>query len=96
LAARDRVRPRRSHGDGERILSGCAGAGRNSCGVFFREQSTDSLVEAIRVFEAAESRFSPFFISQQAERFDEAHFKEKFGQFVSEKLEESQYPNLSL
>ena len=67
-----------------------------ACGVFFREQSTDSLVEAIRVFEAAESRFSPFFISQQAERFDETHFKEKFGQFVSEKLEEGQYSALSL
>jgi len=47
-------------------------------------------VEAIRAFEAAENRFSPFFISQQAERFDETHFKEKFGQFVSEKLEEGQ------
>jgi len=68
----------------------------SSCGVFFREQSTDALVEAMRAFEAAENRFSPFFISQQAERFDEAHFKEKFGQFVFEKLEESQYPNLSL
>jgi len=67
-----------------------------SCGVFFREQSTDSLVEAIRAFEAAENRFSPFFISQQAERFDEAHFKEKFRQFVSEKLEESQYSALPL
>jgi glycosyltransferase involved in cell wall biosynthesis len=67
-----------------------------SCGVFFREQSTDSLVEAIRAFEAAENRFSPFFISQQAERFDETHFKEKFRQFVSEKLEEGQYSALSL
>jgi glycosyltransferase involved in cell wall biosynthesis len=65
-----------------------------SCGVLFREQSPDSLLEAIRSFEAAESRFSPFFISQQAERFDETHFKEKFGQFVTEKLEEGQYSAL--
>jgi glycosyltransferase involved in cell wall biosynthesis len=67
-----------------------------SCGVFFREQSTDCLVEAIRAFEAAANRFSPFFISQQAERFDETHFKEKFRLFVSEKLEESQYSALPL
>jgi glycosyltransferase involved in cell wall biosynthesis len=67
-----------------------------SCGVFFREQSTDCLVEAIRAFDAAANRFSPFFISQQAERFDETHFKEKFRQFVSEKLEESQYSALPL
>jgi glycosyltransferase involved in cell wall biosynthesis len=67
-----------------------------SCGVFFREQSTDSLVEAIRAFEATESRFLPFFISQQAEPFDETHFQEKFGEFVSEKLEERQYSALSL
>jgi glycosyltransferase involved in cell wall biosynthesis len=67
-----------------------------SCGVFFREQTTACLMESIRVFEATESRFSPFFISQQAERFDESHFKEKFGQFVSEKLEESQYSALPL
>ena len=53
-------------------------------------------MEAIRAFEATESRFSPFFISQQAEQFDEAHFKEKFREFVSEKLEERQYSALSL
>jgi glycosyltransferase involved in cell wall biosynthesis len=67
-----------------------------SCGVFFREQAADCLVDAIRAFEAAESKFSPFFIRQQAERFDEIHFKDKFGQFVSEKLEESQYSALPL
>ena len=67
-----------------------------SCGVFFREQSTDLLVEAMCAFEAAENRFSPFFIRQQAERFDETHFKQNFLRFVSEKLEESQYSALSL
>ena len=68
----------------------------NCCGVLFREQSTESLVEAIRAFEAVEDRFSPFFIKQQAERFDEAHFRERFGQFLSEKLEEAQHSALSL
>ena len=67
-----------------------------SCGVFFPEQSTDSLVEAMCAFEAAESRFSPFFLRQQAERFDETHFKQNFLRFVSEKLEESQYSALPL
>jgi glycosyltransferase involved in cell wall biosynthesis len=67
-----------------------------SCGVLFREQSAESLIEAVRAFEAAEDRFSPFFVKQQAERFDEAHFKEKFKQFLSGKLEEAQHSAMSL
>jgi glycosyltransferase involved in cell wall biosynthesis len=67
-----------------------------SCGVLFREQSPESVVEAMRVFEASESRFSPFFIKQQTQRFDEEHFKQTFGQFVLDKLEESPYSAPSL
>jgi glycosyltransferase involved in cell wall biosynthesis len=59
-----------------------------STGVFFGEQSVDSLVQAILNFEAAEHRFSPPFIRAHAEQFDKKHFLKKMGSFVAEKLED--------
>lgn len=58
-----------------------------STGVFFNEQTVDSVVEAIRVFEEVEHKFCPFFIKQQANRFSEERFQEKFGLFLAEKWE---------
>jgi glycosyltransferase involved in cell wall biosynthesis len=58
-----------------------------SSGVLFREQSAESLIGAIQAFEAVEGRFSPFYIKQQAERFDQSHFRDRLGHFLSEKLE---------
>ncbi len=65
----------------------------SSTGVFFPEQSVDSLVEAIRIFESVESRFSPAFIRAQAERFDISRFKTEMGAFIAEKMAE--FHNLS-
>jgi glycosyltransferase involved in cell wall biosynthesis len=59
-----------------------------STGVFFGEQRMDSLVEAIRKFEAAEHHFSPPFIRAHAEQFDKKHFLKNMGSFVAEKLED--------
>ena len=50
-----------------------------STGVFFGEQSVDSLVEAMLKFEAAEHHFSPPFIRAHAEQFDKKHFLKKMG-----------------
>jgi glycosyltransferase involved in cell wall biosynthesis len=55
-------------------------------GLFFAEQSADSLMEAIQEFEAVESKFSPALIQAQAERFDVSHFKAQFGNFIEEKV----------
>ena len=57
-------------------------------GVFFAEQSSDALMEAILAFEAVESKFSPAFIRAQAERFGVAHFKEQLGNFIAKKIHE--------
>lgn len=54
-------------------------------GVFFKEQSVDSLVEAIRRFERVEDRFSPFHIKREANRFTPEAFEEKFKAFVLQK-----------
>ncbi len=67
-----------------------------SCGILFREQTPDSLIDAIRTFDAVEYRFTPLFIKQQAERFGETHFKENFARFLSEKLGELQDSGQSL
>jgi len=59
-----------------------------STGVFFPEQSTDSLIETIQRFEEIEHRFCPRYIKQQSNRFAPEHFKQKFGQYLSEKWQE--------
>jgi glycosyltransferase involved in cell wall biosynthesis len=58
-----------------------------SSGVFFREQSPTSLIEAIGAFEKTENRFQPAFIRRQTERFSESRFKERLGNFAREKLQ---------
>jgi glycosyltransferase involved in cell wall biosynthesis len=64
-----------------------AGAER-STGVFFSNQSVESLVEAMRFFEAVEARFSPGFIRQHVQRFSRDRFKREMGAFVAERLAE--------
>jgi glycosyltransferase involved in cell wall biosynthesis len=52
-------------------------------GVFFQEQSSESLAEAILAFEAIETKFSPQFIRRNALRFDENRFRQQFAEFVA-------------
>jgi len=61
-------------------------------GVFFQEQSAESLTEAIRAFEAAEERFSPAVIRNHARQFDEQHFRNRFARFVHSKWHEFNSP----
>jgi glycosyltransferase involved in cell wall biosynthesis len=60
----------------------------NSTGVFFRQQSVDSLVEAMLACEQVEDRFRPFFIKRQVDRFAPENFQHSFGRFLEEKWEE--------
>jgi glycosyltransferase involved in cell wall biosynthesis len=55
-------------------------------GVFFAEQSVDSMVDAILAFEEAASAFSPNFIRNQVKRFDIPDFKAQFSSFVERKV----------
>jgi len=57
-----------------------------STGVFFGEQSAESLAEAIRFFESNERRFSPAFIRRHAERFDVSRFKAEMRAFINAKM----------
>lgn len=59
-----------------------------STGVFFPEQTTESLIQAISAFEKIEHRFSPAFIRGQMQRFDVGRFKTEMAAFVAEKFSE--------
>jgi glycosyltransferase involved in cell wall biosynthesis len=57
-------------------------------GVFFEQQSVDSLVDALGAFESMEHRFSPRFIRTHAKEFDVTHFQRNFAEFVAAKWRE--------
>jgi glycosyltransferase involved in cell wall biosynthesis len=57
-------------------------------GVFFREQTADSLVETMRWFESVQDRFSPEVIRVQSLRFDISRFKAEIETFIAEKWAE--------
>jgi glycosyltransferase involved in cell wall biosynthesis len=59
-------------------------------GVLFKEQTAGSLAEAILAFEKNESQFSPFWIKQSVERFDESHFTAVLGEYLADKVREFQ------
>ena len=61
-------------------------------GVFFEEQSVESLAETILAFEAVEDRFFPRAIRNHALQFGEGHFKERFASFVDCKWKEFNSP----
>ena len=68
-----------------------AGSGtppENSTGIFFHEQSVESLVEAIHTFEKIEHHFRPFLIREQSLRFGAEYFRQRFGLFLTRKWEE--------
>ncbi len=67
---------------------GEAASPENYTGVFFPEQSVESLMDAILAFEAVQGRFSPALMRANAERFDTAHFQRAMAAFISEKLAE--------
>jgi glycosyltransferase involved in cell wall biosynthesis len=73
----------------ETVLGGSPsdpGAPEASSGVFFAEQSADSLAGAIRLFESKESLFSPVFIQRHAERFGVSRFKAEMRAFIDARM----------
>ncbi|HHP7245928.1 MAG TPA: glycosyltransferase [Elainellaceae cyanobacterium] len=54
-------------------------------GLFFLEQSVESLIESIKEFESGIHHFSPDYARQNAERFAPERFRQDFSQFVEQK-----------
>lgn len=59
---------------------------RPPTGVFFREQRTESLIAAVRAFEADLSRFDPAAIRRHAENFSSNRFRTEFKRFVEQAI----------
>ncbi|MGL5956824.1 MAG: glycosyltransferase, partial [Brevinema sp.] len=53
-------------------------------GVFFEEQTTDSIKQAVAYFESQEDRFDSQVIAQHSQQFSEYKFHHKFRRFVEE------------
>ncbi|HEV2495122.1 MAG TPA: glycosyltransferase [Terriglobia bacterium] len=60
----------------------------SATGIFFTEQSVDSLVEAIERFESMERRFSPARIQTHAQGFGVTRFQAEMRAFIEEALAE--------
>jgi glycosyltransferase involved in cell wall biosynthesis len=61
---------------------------RSATGMFFEEQTADSLAGAMARFEKIESSFNPEFIRASAQRFSLERFKEEFMKFAAARLAE--------
>ncbi len=58
----------------------------NKTGIFFREQSVESLISAVNNFEKNQDAFSRADARKNAERFGKERFKAEFKAFVEEKM----------
>jgi hypothetical protein len=56
-------------------------------GIFFAEQTVESLVEAVQRFEARSPGFSPHACRRQAERFSIERFRREFELYVEDKMQ---------
>jgi len=70
----------------ETVRAGDPG-GRPDTGVFFAQQTVESVVEAIRRFEAIESSFIPTEIQRHARQFDTSVFIEKTRAFIESAMQ---------
>ena len=57
----------------------------NATAIFFKNQTVDDLIDAIKRYEQLEHHFDPAFIRTHAESFDELEFIDKIRQFVADK-----------
>jgi glycosyltransferase involved in cell wall biosynthesis len=73
--------------------------GRSPTGLFFEEQTVDSLVQAVLKFEANRALFDPVAISAHAQKFGIDAFKARFFRVVDQAMkvhEAGQWPSISL
>ncbi|MBI4683842.1 MAG: glycosyltransferase family 4 protein [Nitrospirae bacterium] len=60
----------------------------SATGIFFYEQTTSAMVEAVKFFDENRTGFNCFEIRKNAERFNKERFKKEFKEFVDRKTEE--------
>jgi len=59
---------------------------RSATGIFFQEQTPQSLIEAVYRFQKIQDKFNPLMIRQHALNFRRSLFKEKIKKFIENKL----------
>jgi len=69
--------------------SSSASLNRAATGVFFFEQTTEALIDAVRVFEKEADSFDPGRLSKHARQFDRRIFKDKIRAFIDEQVRAS-------
>lgn len=62
-------------------------------GILFPEQTTESLMDAVRLFESGAYRFHPEHLRKNAEKFAPNHFQNHFSRFVDQKWSSFQRRN---
>jgi glycosyltransferase involved in cell wall biosynthesis len=67
--------------------------GAFNTGVYFREQTMDSVIDGIRRFEAQEDSFVPKLIQQHARQFDTSMFIQQFSTLVEDALHQVEEGN---
>jgi glycosyltransferase involved in cell wall biosynthesis len=60
----------------------------NKTGIFFKDQSPESLIEAVQEFEKRQDQFDCLEIRRNAERFSKERFKTEFKEFIDRKVKE--------
>ena len=60
----------------------------NATGLFFREQTSESLLQAVQHFEKAQVQFNWQAIRGNAESFDRAIFKDKMKKYIEKEYKE--------
>jgi glycosyltransferase involved in cell wall biosynthesis len=63
----------------------------NKTGIFFKEQTVESLAEAIGKFEKVQNKFNPHEIRKNAERFNKNRFKREFKELVEQLINGRRY-----
>ncbi len=53
-------------------------------GLFFHEQTVESLVEAVNAFEASPHRFDPDYLRHHADQFSPERFQRQFSQYIQQ------------
>lgn len=65
-----------------------------STGIFFRQQTSQSLMDAMLRFESLEARFVPAFVRASVEGFDVSRFKSQMGQFIDACIQDFQHSGI--
>jgi glycosyltransferase involved in cell wall biosynthesis len=63
------------------------GNAKQPTGVFFNEQSVESLLNAVNTFESAAAQFDPIAIREHAEQFSESRFRSEYRTLVKQAIE---------